>query len=219
MWFVDWLIVALLAVLVVLELLRPWRLRRLLREVDRHVNAATEVLDRAQQRMDATMQRMREEGQRPPPEPPAEGSARPSRRAGGRSQRAYARWSEGPAEEPDEGEDPARDAGLAVEEVEREVSADFGEEPQASHLREKIAGLLESSGGLRTERERRLLRQLDSTLEMNPGPQRYYREKALYAALKRAAQEAAEREPQPGAPAGEPPQEERELIAKLRGGG
>lgn len=218
MWLVDWLIVALLAVLVVLELLRPWRLRRLLAEVDRRVAAATDVLDRAQQRMERTLEALREEQQRPATAAPAEreepGPARPPR--GGRGRRAYARWGE--AEGGGQSGDPEAEMGLAAEEVEQEVSADLGEEPQAHFLREKIAGLLESSGGPRSERERRLLRQLDSTLEMTPGPQRYYREKALYAALKRAAQEAAEQEPEPSTPSGEPPQEERELIAKLRAG-
>jgi hypothetical protein len=222
-WLLDWLIVGLLAVLVLLELVRPWRQRRLLREVDRHANAAAEVLDRAQQRMERTLEQLRQEQQRP--EPPAEEPRqRSARRAGGRGSRAYARWAEpGPAETPGEeagggeGGDPTAETGLDAEEVEREVSADFGEEPQAHYLHEKIAGLLESSGGARTERERRLLRQLDSTLEMTPGPQRYYREKALYAALKRASQEAAEAGPAAQGPQGEPPQEERELIAKLRG--
>jgi hypothetical protein len=221
-WLVDWLIVALLAVLVVLELLRPLRLRRLLNEVDRRVAAATDVLDRAQQRMEGTLQALREEQQRPAPAPQEEDdSARRPARGAGRGHRAYTRWSTSASTDADSetDEDPVAEAGLAAEDVEREVSADFGEEPQAHFLRDKIAGLLESSGGTRTERERRLLRQLDSTLEMTPGPKRYYREKALYAALKRAAQEAADQQAEPSNPGGEPPQEERELIAKLRGRG
>ena len=116
MWLVDWLIVGLLAVLVVLELLRPLRLRRLLNEVDRRVAAATDVLDRAQQRMEGTLQALREEQQRPAPAPSEEESPRPARGAG-RGRRAYARWSTpaGTDADTEADEDPVAEAGLAAE--------------------------------------------------------------------------------------------------------
>ena len=183
----DLLIVALLATLVALEVLRPRRVGRMLEEVDRRTAEATAAIDAAQQRLERTVEELSagaaQEGQGDvpagePPEPVAEppsGSASPHR-AGERRERSR------PPEEAPEGP-----------------------------LSEKIARHLEESGGARTERERRLLGQLQRTLEMPQGRDRYEQERLLYQALQAATQEE-------GTPAAEErPDEERELIAKLRG--
>jgi hypothetical protein len=181
----DVLIVALLGALVVLEILRPRRLRHLMDEVDRRTEAATEALDAAQRRLERTMAELAEqEGDEPPAREPHHGSGRYRHRA-----------------EPEP----------AGEEIELDTPVtNPPHEPQARSLREKIAALLEDSGSQRTDRERRLLRQLQDTLERPPGSDRFEQEKALYQALEAAAEEAGPRS------GGEPPDEERELIAKLR---
>jgi type II secretory pathway pseudopilin PulG len=183
----DLLIVALLATLVVLEVLRPRRVGRMLEEVDRRTAEATAAIDAAQQRLERTVEKLSagaaEEGQGDPPagEPPGAADEPPSgsvspRRSGG-------------------GQDRSRQP----------------EEAPEGPLSEKIARHLEESGGARTERERRLLGQLQRTLEMPQGRDRYEQERLLYQALQAATQED-------DTPAAEDrPDEERELIAKLRG--
>jgi len=186
----DVLIVGLLAALVVLEILRPRRMRALMDEVDRRTEAATEALDAAQRRLERTMEGLagEEEGAPPP--------------------REEARWDRAEGGAPSRGREPEADAG---EPIELDAALPRGPSDARAHsLREKIAALLEHSASERTERERRLLRQLQDTLERPPGADRYEQEKALYQALEAAAEEAGPR------PAGEPPDEERELIAKLR---
>ncbi|MEF8794592.1 hypothetical protein [Thiohalorhabdus sp.] len=185
----DALIVVLLATLVVLEIIRPRRLRRLLDEVDQRSAEATAALDAVQRRLERSMEAVSQESG--PPE--SEGSD--ERRAEPRRDPSYRRETPPVPEQP-----------------EIELDQPVETEPQAQELREKIAHLLESSGSQRTERERRLLYQLQETLERPAGSDRLEQERMLYRALEAATQEAG---PRPG---GEPPEEERELIAKLRGG-
>jgi hypothetical protein len=183
----DGLIVILLGALVVLEILRPRRLRHLMDEVDRRTEAATEALDAAQRRLERTMAELAEQEHDEPPAP----ESRPRERGSRYRNREEA--------------DPQG------EEIELDTPVSGGSpEPQARSLREKIAALLEDSGSQRTDRERRLLRQLQDTLDRPPGGDRFEQEKALYQALEAAAEEAGPRS------GGEPPDEERELIAKLR---
>jgi hypothetical protein len=178
----DVLIVVLLGALVVLEILRPRRIRHLMAEVDRRTEEITTALDAAQERMERTL----------------------SEFAG--AEAADDRSRSGPVG----GDGDRRREEPAGEEIELDAAVDAGPEPQARELREKIARLLEDAGRERSERERRLLHQLQETLERPPGADRFEQEKALYSALEAAAGESGPRTPT------ESPEEERELIAKLR---
>lgn len=189
----DALIVLLLGALVVLEILRPRRIRHLMAEVDRRTEEATTALDAAQERMERTLSELAaaqsEAGQSEAGREEADGGLSETERPRGRT--GYGREAPGA-------------------EIELDSPLAAGPEPQARELREKVARLLEDAGRERSERERRLLHQLQETLERPPGADRFEQEKALYSALEAAAEEAGPRTP------AESPEEEQELIAKLR---
>jgi hypothetical protein len=194
---VDYLIVALLAVLVVLEILRPRRMRALLDEVDQRTEAATAALDRAQQHIDQTMQELAAERARQEAEAPA---------------------ASAPGPEPARQEaNPTRRRSSAAARYRQEADSLHGggqeEDEEVRSLREEVARRLERSPSERSHRERRLLAELQETLDMEAGPDRDSQEKALYQALQKAMEEPAPRK------ASAVPAEEHKLIEKLRGDG
>lgn len=204
----DGLIVVLLGVLVVLEILRPRRLRQVLEEVDERTAEATAALDDLQRRLERTLEAADAETPSSAADPDAD------RRGGRRYERPDRHQDPEPSETPESRRRPEAAASRSSFREPPEIELDWvaESEPQAQELREKIAHLLESSGSERTERERRLLHQLQETLERPAGSDRLEQERMLYRALEAATQEAG---PRPG---GEPPAEEQELIAKLRRG-
>ena len=217
MVWLDGAIIALLAFLVVLELLRPYRVRKLLDEADERSRTAVAAMDRAQEQLQSRIEelaRLEERDEARANRPAAEDRPR-SAPAGEETHRERS------------GRDAEPGAGVArqvaarayqqalnqsVEEAEDAApAAGAWEEPQARDLREKIAHLVEHSGGKgRSQREQHLLEELEETLRLPDGAARRSREQALFQALQEAADTGE------GPDSSGPTEEERELIAKLR---